>query len=113
MNSSQLDDLRSTLDRDGAAAAIDRLCTVLREQKDYTGLFYAMLMKKRQELGLSPLPTGSSQDLPQHTHVPYEDAIREAGRLAGNLYLQDGNIPHAWAFFRMLGEPEPVRSAIE
>jgi hypothetical protein len=105
--------LQQTLDKEGAPAAIERLCAELREQKDYTGLFYALLMKKRFELGVSPVPTGSSQDLPAPTHAPYEEAIRHAGRLVGNLYLEEGNIAHAWAFFRMLGEPEPVAKAIE
>src|SRR5262245_25810927 len=71
--------LRQTLDKEGAPAAIERLCAGLREHKDYTGLFYALLMKKRYELGVSPIPTGSSQDLPPETHAAYEDAIRDAG----------------------------------
>ena len=41
---------------------------------DYGSLFYALLMKKRVELGVSPFPTGPSADLPPHTHEPYEDA---------------------------------------
>jgi hypothetical protein len=70
-------------------------------------------MKKRVELGVSPVPTGSSQDLPPATHAPYEEAIRQAGRLVGQLYLDEGNIPNAWVFFRMIGESEPIRSALE
>jgi hypothetical protein len=93
--------------------AIDRLCDALRQSKDYTGLFYGMLMKKRFELGVSPIPTGSSQDLPKEVHGPYEEAIRQAGRVVGNLFLEDGNIPAAWTFFRMLGEPEPIVTALE
>ena len=46
------DDLQQSLNRAGPQAAIDKLCTALREQKDYTGLFYALLMKKRHELGV-------------------------------------------------------------
>jgi len=113
MDQQFFEQLRQTLDKEGAPAAIDRLCAGLREHKDYTGLFYALLMKKRYELGVSPIPTGSSQDLPPQTHAAYEDAIREAGRLVGNLLLDDGNIPHAWAFFRMLGEPEPIARALD
>ena len=59
------------------------------------------------------MPTGPSLDLPQEVHQPYEDAIREAARLVGRLYLDEGNIPHAWMFFRMLGEVDPVREAID
>jgi hypothetical protein len=113
MEPAVFDDLKNSLDKSGAAAAIDGLCDALRKHKDYTGLFYARLMKKRHELGVSPIPTGSSQDLPAEVHAPYEDAIREAARQAGNLFLEDGNIPAAWAFFRMIGEPQPVINAIE
>src|SRR5437868_412701 len=94
-------------------AAIDRLCAALREKKDYAALFYALLLKKRHELGVSPIPSGPSQDLPAELHEPYEDAIRDAGRLVGRLYLDQGDIPHAWVYFRMLGEPAPVADALE
>jgi hypothetical protein len=70
-------------------------------------------MKKRVELGVSPFPTGASADLPPHTHEEYEQAIREAGRRVGRLYLDQGDLAKAWGFFRMLGEPEPVREALE
>ncbi len=59
------------------------------------------------------IPTGPLDDLPQSVHETYEDAIREAARLVGRLYLDSGNIPHAWAYFRMLGEPQPVAQAME
>jgi len=107
------DDLRCTLEKDGPVAAMDRLCATLRDAKDYSNLFYALLMKKRHELGVSPIPTGPAQELPTAVHEEYEEAIRHAGRLVGELYLQEGNIAHAWAFYRMLGEPEPVRAALE
>jgi hypothetical protein len=107
------DDLKQTFQKEGAAAAIDRLCRLLRDKKDYSNLFYALLMKKRHELGASPIPTGSAQELPEAVHESYEEAIRHAGRLVGELYLKEGNIPHAWAFYRMLGEPDAVRAALE
>ncbi len=113
MDSALYDDLQQTFQKEGAAAAIDRLCTALRDCKDYSNLFYALLLKKRHELGVSLMPTGPAQDLPADVHEPYEEAIRQAGRLVGELYLKEGNIPHAWAFYRMLGEPERVRAALE
>jgi hypothetical protein len=113
MQPAVFDEIERTLAAEGADAALDRLCTRLREEKDYTSLFYALLMKKRHELGVSPVPTGPAQDLPEQVHAPYEEAIREAGRLVGGLYLQEDNLPQAWAYFRMLNEPEPVRQALE
>ena len=113
MDPAIFNDLEQTMTAQGPEAAIRRLCDLLREQKEYGGLFYAMLMQKRHQLGVSPLPTGPSQDLPEAAHEPYEEAIRQAGRVVGNLYLQENNLPQAWAYFRMLGEPEPIRVALE
>ncbi len=107
------DDLQRAIDTEGPTAAIDRLCDALRQRKDYSNLFYALLMKKRHELGVCPIPTGPTQELPASAHEPYEEAIRQAGRQAGQLYLDEGNIPHAWMFYRMLGEVEPVAAALE
>lgn len=107
------DELQSTLEEQGAHAAIERLCADLRDRKDYGALFYALLLKKRHELGVSPVPSGPSQDLPETVHAPYEEAIRAAGRLVGQLYLDEGDIPRAWAYYRMLAEPEPVARALD
>ena len=105
--------LQSALAARGPAAAIDELIAELRAAADFQGLFYALLMKKRVELGVSPFPTGPATELPAHTHEPYEDAIREAGRHVGKLLLERKEYSKAWAFFRMLGEPEPMREALE
>jgi hypothetical protein len=107
------DDLEKTFTREGPARAIDQLCTVLQRNKDYAGLFYGLLLKKRHELGVSPIPTGASQDLPEAVHEPYEEAIRQAGRLVGRLHLEENDIPRAWVYFRMLGEPQPVADALD
>lgn len=107
------DRLKSNLKSGGPAAAVDALLNELRQAEDFNNLFYALLMKKRLELGVSPFPTGPSADLPPHTHEPYEQAIRDAGRHVGGLFLQKGDLPKAWNFFRMLGEPEPVREALD
>src|SRR5437763_1184623 len=100
------DRLRTALAVEGPAVAVEKLVAELRAADDLNGLFYALLLKKRLELGVSPFPTGPSGELPPHTHEPYEQAIREAGRLVGGEYLKRGDLPRAWTFFRMLGEPE-------
>jgi hypothetical protein len=112
MEQTTFDELQRTLAESGPGGAIDRLCERLRQEKDYRGLFYALLMKRRHELGVSPIPTGPAAELPASVHTAYEEAIREAGRLVGRLYLDEGNIPEAWFYFRMLGEPEPVAQAL-
>jgi hypothetical protein len=113
MDSTQFDELERALAADGADAAVSRLCERLRENKDYASLFYALLMRKRNQLGVSPVPTGPVADLPDATHAEYEEAIRQAGRLVGDLYLQEGQLAQAWAYFRMLNEPEEVRRVLD
>ena len=105
--------LHATLAARGAAAAVDELVEDLRKGDDTQALFYALLMKKRVELGVSPFPTGPASELPPETHEPYEDAIRDAGRHVGGLLLARKEYAKAWAFYRMLGEPDPVRDALE
>src|SRR5437868_516196 len=107
------DELEQTLAEHGPAVAIDRLCAALRESKEYDKLFYALLMKKRHELGVYPVPTDAAQFLPEAAQKSYEEAIREAGRVVGHLYLEEKELPRAWMYFRMLGEPEPLARALE
>src|SRR5262249_46647699 len=80
---------------------------------EYASLFYALLMKKRHELGLSPVPTGPASEIPAGAQEKYEDAIRDAARLVGRLFLDQGDIPQAFSYFRMLGAVEPVAEALE
>ncbi|MFN4257840.1 MAG: hypothetical protein ACK4RK_00970 [Gemmataceae bacterium] len=113
MDSTILDQLQQTLQSQGADQALTQLCDTLRRDKDYTSLFYALLLKKRHELGIAPVLTNASSQLSEQQQLDYEDGIRAAGREVGQLYLDDGNISRAWAFFRMLGEPEPVARALD
>jgi hypothetical protein len=113
MESAIFDDLQQQLSQQGSAAAVDRLCSLLRERKEYGQLFYALLLKKRFELGVSPIPTGPSQDIPEALHEPYEEGIRTAAREVGRLLLDEGNIPQAWMYYRMIGETQPVIDALE
>lgn len=105
--------LREELATAGPLAAADALCDHLRKAEDFQALFYALLLRKRVQLGVSPFPTGPAADLPESTHTEYEQAIREAGREVGHIYLGKNDLFKAWGFFRMLGEPEPVRAALE
>jgi hypothetical protein len=113
MNTALFERLQATLWSEGPAEAIDRLCGHLRDSGEYSALFYALLLKKRFELGVVPIPTGPATDLPENLHPAYEDAIRAAAREVGGLYLKAGNTPQAWPFFRMIDEPQAVRTALE
>jgi hypothetical protein len=105
--------LEGELKSKGPLAAIDSLCASLRELGDFQALFYALLMRKRVELGVSPFPTGNATEIPNQHHEAYENAIRDAGRLVGTLYLEQKEFSRAWFYFRMLDEPQPVIEAIE
>jgi hypothetical protein len=107
------DRLRKTLASQGPTPAIDQLCADLRELGDFNALFYALLMKKRVELGVSPFPTGAASELPPETHAAYEQTIRDAGRLVGGEFLKQNDLRKAWFYFNMLGEADPVREYIE
>lgn len=113
MDPAIFDELQRTLTAEGPDAAAHQLCERLHQNKDYSSLFYALLMRKRQQLGVSPIPTGPASDLPERTHTEYEEAIRQAGRHVGELYLREGQLAQAWAYFRMLNEPEPVRHILD
>ncbi len=104
--------LRQSVQSEGPHAAIEQLIAELRKAEDFHNLFYALLLRKRWELGVSPFPTGPSTELPPETHEEYEQAIRSAGREVGQALLQRRKLPHAWLFFRLLGEVEPMRAAL-
>jgi hypothetical protein len=107
------DSLRCALADAGPAVAAERLVTALREAGQYDALFYALLLRARQRLGADPVPSRPAQELPEALHAPYEEAIREAARTVGRLYLDNSDIPHAWNYYRLIGEREPVRDALD
>lgn len=113
MDSQLLDTLQETFASKGPASAIDKLCEELKAKKEYAALFYTLLMKTRHELGASPIATGSNQDLPADAHQAFEDGIRTAARTVGQLWLEQGDLPQAWVYYRMLGETEPVQQALD
>lgn len=113
LDAAAYDRLQATLATRGPQAAVDELIAELQKAEDHQSLFYALLMKKRVELGVSPFPTGNATELPAHTHEAYEDGIRAAGRQVGGMLLERKEYAKAWPFFRLLGEPEPVRAALE
>ena len=113
MEPARLDQFQATLRQKGAPAALDQLCETLKADKDYQSLFYALLMKKRHELGVSPIATGNNSDLPPAAQEAFEDGIRQACRTVGGLYLESGQVPQAWGYFRMIGDSAPIAAALE
>ncbi len=105
-------ELDRTLTTKGPLQTADLLCETLRERKDYHAYFYALLLRKRLELGLPALQLTNPESLPKDKVGAYEEGIREAARTVGKLFLDDNNIPGAWPFYRMINETGPVVEAI-
>lgn len=103
------DALRHTLEHQGGAAAVERLCCDLRQRGEYDRLLDALLLQIRQRLGLPLLPAGEGDTL----SPAFEEAAREAVRTVGRLYLDAGDIINAWRYFGWLSEPAPIAEALE
>ena len=103
-------DLLPSLDRlletEDPAASLDFLIEQFLTAKEYALVFEARLMRKRFELGLPLVQTDSV------TRDDYQQAVVEAAREAGQLFLAAGNIERAWPYFRAISEPGPVADAI-
>jgi len=105
------EELEHKLQTAGPAETVALLCERLKRDGDYRGLFYAMLLAKRLELGISPVQVGPADNIPPDLLEPYEGGVREAARLVGDLFLQQGDV--AWPYFRMIQEPGKVVEAID
>ena len=113
LGADQYDRLDKMVTEKGPAAAVEQLEQDLLELGDVDALFYAKLMRKRVELGVSPFPSGPSSDLPAEMHEAYENAIRDAGRFAGSKLLEKHDVRRAFFYFNMLGETAPVKEYLE
>jgi hypothetical protein len=84
----------------------------LTASTEYRALLDALLLKARHELGLPLILPGPSSEIPEPSRTQYEERYIAAIRLVGSKYLESGDIPTAWAYFRAIGENEPVEHAI-
>ncbi|NQV29192.1 MAG: hypothetical protein HQ518_32970 [Rhodopirellula sp.] len=97
----------------GPQAAIDLLIQTLREEKNYHRVFDALLMKKKNELGLPLLRPTSLDDVPADQRADFEKYYVDCAREAGSLFLKNNQLGEAWVYFRTIQEPEPVAEALE
>ena len=98
---------------DGAEATLQKLCETLREQKEHHRLFDALLMQKKQDLGLSLLQPTSFDDVPEEHRETFEKHYVDSARQVGNLLLEESRLADAWVYFQTIREPEPVREMLE
>jgi hypothetical protein len=96
----------------GPAAALEVLIDRLTARGDYRALLDALLLKARHELALPLVTTSPLAELAEPGRTRYEEKYVAAIRLVGSKYLELGDIPTAWAYFRAIAENEPVAQAI-
>ncbi|MBL8814604.1 MAG: hypothetical protein JNL58_01145 [Planctomyces sp.] len=96
-----------------ASDVLDALESTLLIQKDYHRLFDALLIRVRVGLHLPVTKPTSLADVPADAEQAFRSAYMAAARKVGQHFLDDGRLADAWAYFRTIGEPEPVRRAIE
>ncbi len=113
MDDAAFTELQRAIDSGGPDAAFDLLARTFREAKQYPQLFEARLMRKRHELGLPLLQSGTLPDLPPERQREYDAAFMDAAREVGGLFLEDGNLARAWPYFRAIGDLAPIGAAIE
>lgn len=106
------DALDETLRSGGPGAALDRLIQHLTECRSYRALLDALLLKARHDLGLPLIQVGGLGEIAEPLRGRYEERYIEAIRTVGRKFLDAGDIPAAWPYFRAIGEPEPVAEAI-
>jgi hypothetical protein len=104
--------IEESLRASGPDAALELLTEHLAASGEYRALLDALLLKARHELGIPWITSGSLAKLPEPQRSQYEDRYVAAIRLVGCKYLESGDIPTAWAYFRAIGESEPVAAAI-
>ncbi|MDA1164578.1 MAG: hypothetical protein O3B13_15915 [Planctomycetota bacterium] len=97
----------------GPQAAIDLLIETLREEKNYHRLFDALLMKKKNQLGLPLLHPTSLADVPADQRADFENYYVDCARETGSLFLKNGQLSEAWVYFRTIQEPDAVAEALE
>src|SRR5450759_411661 len=97
----------------GAESGFDLLTQKLRKEKNYPLLFEARVMQQRHKMGLPPLRVDGIDDVPASQRDLYDEALALAAREAGALFLADGDIQHAWPYFRAVSDRRPVAEAIE
>jgi hypothetical protein len=107
------DALERTLRSAGPEAALNQLVDVLDQAGEYRSLLDALLLKARRELGLPLIATSNPSTLPEPARSRFEERYVEAIRLVGSRFLDRGEIPTAWAYFRAIAEPGPVAVALE
>ncbi len=76
-------------------------------------MFDALLMKKKNELGLSLLNPTSLDDVPANQRSDFEKYYVDCARETGTLFLKSDQLSEAWVYFRTIQEPDAISEALE
>ncbi|MEX0725326.1 MAG: hypothetical protein WEB58_01340 [Planctomycetaceae bacterium] len=107
------DELQKLERESGAGPAIDRLIETLKADKQYHRIFDALLLKVRQQMGLSLVRPTSFDDVPAEKKEEFEKAYIDAARSVGTMFLDDQQLGPAWMYFRTIQEPDAVRETLD
>lgn len=113
MSEDVFETLEQLLESGGPPGTFDFLIDRYRSARDYRSLFEARLMSKRFELGLPVFQMRDPSTLPSEVQAAYSQAVTEAAREVGELFLADGEIANAWPYLRATGDSALVAAAIE
>jgi len=111
--SAEFEAIESALRTGGPLAALDQLIGQLSAVGEYRAMLDALLLKSRHELGLPLIAAGPLSELPEPQRSRFEESYVQAIRLIGSKYLETGDIPTAFAYYRAIAETEPVAKAID
>ncbi len=104
--------LDNSFETGGAELAFETLMARLKAEKQHGHMFEAQLMRKRHALGL-PLTGEPAPAIPPDQRADWDAHVAASARQAGEAFLAEGEIARAWPYFRALGDPAPVKQAIE
>ena len=93
-------------------ALLDAAEAALQAAGDFHRLFDVRLVRARRQLGLPITQPTSLQNIPKQHEAEFRAAYTTAGREVGRLFLDADKLADAWAYFRTISEPQPVRDAI-
>lgn len=105
-------ELEKTLAAGGPMAAAEFLIESAKAKNEARSLLDALLLKARLELQIPPVGV-KTELLPDELKIKYEDQYVNALRTVGNMLLKKGDIPAAWPYFRVIGEKETIKQAID
>ncbi|WP_437185109.1 hypothetical protein SH668x_002199 [Planctomicrobium sp. SH668] len=105
--------VEQVMSAEGGQATLTKLCDILQEKREWHNLFDARMLHAKSNLGLSLARPTSLQDVPETHRKAMEEVYLAAAREAGTGFLEDGDIPNAWMYFKVIRDHAPVAAALE